>query len=173
MEIEPVPLVQLPDLRSLNPQQLHPQALKRPLSRGAEVSESKRQFRGQGVSYDDIINEAIESFGLTIFGCVDKKITTTSFEFHYRGKDRNGQPGPITLVFSTEQRPRQPQRTPAFLLTFRIKDVHGALDLWQRMYKANNPAIVTIECGLQMLDIKEIIRSVIGGWLDFASLHFY
>ena len=165
MEVEPQPL--LPNLNLLDPR-----GLKRQASRNAEQNKEKRQFLGH--AYDDIIDEAIRKFFPIIFVCDNGIVGTFMFEYSFNGKNRHGGPGRITLQFRAQLRPlTHPRAKREFILSVRVLDEQGMINNWQTMYQSGVPATATIECGQNAPAIKERIRELMTGWLDYAYFNFY
>jgi len=151
----------LPNLRFLDLKRL-----KRQAPRGGEQSSEKRQYLGNG--YDDIIDGATAKFGAAIFVCDNGNFNPIEFKYIFDGKDRYGRHGTITLKFRCQLRPHpKPRAKRDFILTVRVEDADGMINNWNEMHQRGAPAMATIDCGNTAFGVKERIREILTGWLDY------
>lgn len=144
----------------------HPTEQKRKLPPSAPQSEPKRQLLHS--AYDEIINDAIKTFGPVLYVCTSNDPKTFTYEFWGRGRD--GQLGWIKLFFRIQlnslTRPTDPRN---YVVSFRVYDKQGMIQNIPEMFENQTPPIVSIPCGGGAEEVKSKIVHVLDGWLNFAQ----
>jgi hypothetical protein len=157
MERAPLPLLALAAM---------PTDAKRGLPPEAPQPAPKRQL--QRSAYDEIVADAIRTFGPVLYVCNSFEPITFTYEFW--GKDRRGVLGWVTLRFTIQlnvlSRPSDPRN---YLLSFRVLDRYGLVENIGEMFKNRTPPMVGIPCGGSVADVKGRIVAVVQGWLGFAE----
>ena len=139
---------------------------KRELPPEAPLPVPKRQLLRS--AYDEIVADAIRTFGPILYVCNSTQPSTFRYEFWGRGRD--GRPGWVTLVFKIQLNPlSRPSDPRNFLLNFRVMDRQGLINNISDMFANKSPPMVSVPCGGGPDDVKTRIAAVFHMWLGFAE----
>lgn len=140
---------------------------KRSLPPDAPQPEPKRQMVRS--SFDEIIADAIKTFGPVLYVCSEEPKTYT---YNFWGKDRAGARGWVRLFFRISfdflARDAKPPGKRSQILSFRVYDTYGMLPNIPDLFANSTPPMVTIPCGGSVKEVTSRVKNVLEGWLDFA-----
>ena len=130
------------------------------------MSLPKRQFRRS--SYEEIIENAVQTFGPVIHSCTDYSIKTYEYTFH--GIDSTGSYGWVTLIFQLQLLSTHGK---TFRFEFKARDRHGDIETVRSAMDAFRVRkSVHISCSNEVWRIAHEIRVNMSNWLDFAQQTF-